>query len=72
MHAVTITLAKESDKDNLLEILKAWEQGGVGIGKESWYGNNRYYSSDDMVYETVEEPSDFSVTYFVEKETSNE
>ena len=66
MHTITITLAKESDKDNLLEILKAWEQGGVGIGDE------RYYSGGDMVYENVEEPSDFSVTYFVEKETGNE
>ena len=66
MHTITITLAKESDKDNLLEILKSWEQGGVGIRNETWYGNNRYYSSDDIVYENVEEPSDFSVTYFQE------
>ena len=57
---VTVTLAKESDKDNLLEILKAWEQGGVGIGDERYL-----YAGGDMgstqVYENVEEPSDFSV-----------
>jgi len=69
MHAITITLEKKSDKDNLLKILKAWEHGDIGIRKNNTDMWERYYSGED--YKNIKEPSDFSVTYFVEKETSN-
>ena len=54
-YVITVTLTKESDRDNLLEMLESWEYGGVGIGDE------RYYADGDMVYENVDPVEEITV-----------
>jgi hypothetical protein len=49
MYTITVRLAEESDYDAVLELLKSWEEGGIGLidGFTSYSGDTASYIGID-------------------------